>query len=139
MTTENTRRRLDISSIFADEHARSAVLLRFPCEQYHTGITKWINTLWERSNIPADKKPVTNHCKAGSVSAWLVFETRAKRQDSVASIKMMVSPFGIDSPFYSVKTTVTVRQSKSHEIREIGKQFAPLWRVLAEQLKNSLP
>ena len=50
----NTRRRLDTSSSPADEHARSAVLLRFPCEQYHTGITKWINTLWERSNMPAD-------------------------------------------------------------------------------------
>ena len=29
----------------ADEHPRSAVVLRFPYEQYHTGITKWINTL----------------------------------------------------------------------------------------------
>ena len=32
---------------------RSAVLLRFPCEQYHKGITKWINNLWEESNVPA--------------------------------------------------------------------------------------
>ena len=31
----NTRRRLDISPNPDDEHARSAVLLRFPCEQYH--------------------------------------------------------------------------------------------------------
>ena len=31
----NTRRRLHISPNPDDEHARSAVLLRFPCEQYH--------------------------------------------------------------------------------------------------------
>ena len=30
-----TRRRLDTFSSPEDEHARSAVLLRFPCEQYH--------------------------------------------------------------------------------------------------------
>ena len=29
------------------EHALSAVLLRFPCEKCHTGITIWINNLWE--------------------------------------------------------------------------------------------
>ena len=54
----NTRRRLDTFSSHEDEHARSAVLLRFPCEQYHTGITNWINNLWEKSNIPAKSKPV---------------------------------------------------------------------------------
>ena len=41
----NTRRRLDTFSSPEGEQARSAVLLRFPCEQHHTGITKWINTL----------------------------------------------------------------------------------------------
>ena len=69
-----------------------------------TGITKWINTLWEESNMPADNRPVTIHCKAVSTSVRLV-------------------------PFCSVKTTITVRQSKSIEEREIGKQFALLWRV----------
>ena len=41
----------------------------------------------------------------------------------------------IGSPYCCAKTTISVRQSKSLEDREIGKQFAPLWRVLAEQLK----
>ena len=139
MTTETTRRRLDISSSPADEHARSAVLLRFPCEQYHIEITKWINTLWERSNIPAHNKPVTVHCKAGSVSARLVFETRAKCQDFVARYRDDGIPFDIASPFCCAKTTITVRQSKSLEDWEIGKQFAPLWRVLADQLKKFFP
>ena len=48
-------------------------------------------------------------------------------------------PNEIDSPFCSVKTTITVRQSRSLEDREIGKQFAPLWEVLAEQLKILFP
>ena len=39
--------------------------------------------------------------------------------------------------FCCVKTTITVRQSNSLQDREIGKQFVPLWRVLAEQLKLS--
>ena len=73
--SRNTGRRLDTFSSPEDEHARSAVLLRFPCEQFHTGITNWINNLWESSNIPA--------CN-NSVSARLVFETRAKCQDFVA-------------------------------------------------------
>ena len=82
--SRNTRRRLDTFSSPEDEQARSAVLLRFPCEQYHTGITKWINNLWEESNMPAFNKPVRIYCKAGSVSAKLVFETRAKCQDFLA-------------------------------------------------------
>ena len=34
---------------------------------------QWIDNLWERSNIPADNRLVTIHCKAGSVSARLFF------------------------------------------------------------------
>ena len=112
----NTRRRLDPSSSPADEHARSAVLLRFPCEQYHTGITRWINTLLEQSNMPADNRPVTSHCEAGSMSVRLVFESRAKCQD-FARYKDYGITNEIDSPFCSVKTTITVRQSKSIEER----------------------
>ena len=48
-------------------------------------------------------------------------------------------PFAIDSPFYCANTTTTVRQSKSIEDREIGKQFATLWRELADQLKLLFP
>ena len=128
----NTRRRLD-------EHARSAVVQRFPCEQYHAGITKWINTIWEESNMPTDNRPVTIHRKAGSTSVRLVFESRATCQDIVVRFQEDGIPYEIDSPFCSVKTTITVRQSKSFEDQEIGKQFALLWSVLAEQLKNSVP
>ena len=110
MTTGITRRRLDTSSSTADEHVRSAVLLRFPCEQYHKGITKWMNTLWEESNTPADNRPVRIHCKAGSTSVRLVFESRAKCQDFVVRYKNNGIPCEID-------------------------RFAPLWRELADQLE----
>ena len=53
----NTRRRLDPSSSAEDEQSRSAVLFRFPCEQYLKGITKWIDTLCEESDLLACKKP----------------------------------------------------------------------------------
>ena len=135
----NTRRGLDTFSSLEDEHARSAVLLRFPCAQYQTGITNWINCVWEKSNMPAYHKPVRIHCKAGSLPARLVFETRAKCQDLVVRYKDDGIPYEIDSPFCSVKTTIAVRQSRSIEDREVGKQFAPLWRVLAEQLKVLFP
>ena len=135
----NTGRRLDTSSSPEDEHARSAVLLRFPCEQFHKGITKWINNLWEASNMSAHNKPVRIHCKAGSMSVRLVFESRSKCQDFVARYKDDGIPYEIDSPFCSVKTTVAVTQSRSIEEREIGKQFAPLWRVLADQLTILFP
>ena len=100
-----------------DEHARSAVLLRFPCEQHHKGITKWINDLWEKSNMPAYNKPVRIHCKADSVSARLVFETRAKCQDFVARYKDDGIPYTINSPCCCANTTIAVRQSKSFEDR----------------------
>ena len=74
----NTRRRLDTLSSTEDQQSRSAVFLQFPCEQYHKGITKWIDNLWEESNLPACNKPVRIQCKAGSVSVRHVFETRAK-------------------------------------------------------------
>ena len=56
-------------------------------------------------------------------------ETRTKCQDFVTRYN-----FEIDSPFCRVKTTISVRQTKSLEDRE-GQQFAPLWRVWAERLK----
>ena len=105
----NTRRRLDPSLSPEDEHARRAILLRFRCEQYHTWITKWIHNLFEESNMPADNRPVTIHCPAGSTSVRLVFESRAKCQDFVVRKKDDGIPYAINSPFCSVTTTLTVR------------------------------
>ena len=93
-----------------DEQPRSAVLFRFPCEQNLKGITKWIDTLWEKSNMLGCNKPVRCHCKAGSVSVRLVFETRATCQDFLARYKDDGIPFSINSPFCCTNTTITVGQ-----------------------------
>ena len=135
----NTRRRLDTSHSTEDEQSRSAVLLRFPCEQYLKGITKWIDTLRDESNMQACNKPVRIHCRAGFVSVRLVFETRGKCQDFIARYKDDGNPYATNSPFCRSSTTIAVRQSRSIEDREIGKQCAPLWKVLAEQLKVLFP
>ena len=136
----NTRRGLHAFSRPEDEHARSAVLLRFPCEQYHTGITNWINNLWERvkhtslfvnpSEFIAKQVPCQpDSCskqEANVRTLWL-----EKADDGI--------PYEIDSPFCNAKTIIAVRQSESPEDRKIGKQFAPLWKVLAEKLKVLFP
>ena len=44
-------------------------------------------------------------------------------------------PNAINSLFCCTNTTITVRQSRSIEDREIGKQFVPLWSELADHLK----
>ena len=83
----------------------------------------------------ACNKPERIHCKAGSVSVRLAFETRGKCQDFVVRHKDDGIPNAINSPFCCASTTVTVRQSRSIEDRAIGKQFMPLWKEWADQLK----
>ena len=129
----NTRRTHDTFTSPEDEQSRSAVLPRFPREQYHKGITKWINDLGGKASMPADNRPVTLRCEAGSVSVRLVFETKC--QDFIVRFEDTGISYPINSPFCSAIQNIIVRQSKSIEDREIGKQFAPLWRELADQLK----
>ena len=54
-------------------------------------------------------------------------------------IKTMVSPLQLTAPSSAPIRISFVRESKSFEDREIGKQFAQLWRELAEQLKDLFP
>ena len=88
----NTRRRLDTFSSPEGEHARSAVLLRFPCEQYHGGVSTWLGKFLATTNASAFSKPTRIHCKTGSLPARFVFETRAKCQDFVWPSKRMMIP-----------------------------------------------
>ena len=102
----DTRRRLDPLSCLADDHARSAVLQRFPLRaipQRDYQLDQHFNTLWEESNMPADNKLVTIHCKAGSTSVRLVFETRPKCQDFVVRNTEDGIPYVIDSPYCCTK------------------------------------
>ena len=85
----NTRRRLDTLSSTEDEQPRSAVLFRFSCEQYLKLITKWIDTLWAESNMPACNKPVRIHCKAVS-QACLFLKHEAHVKTLLLDVWMMV-------------------------------------------------
>ena len=85
-----TRRRHDPSSNAEDEQSRSAVLFRFRCEQYLKGITQWIDTLWEESDMLACNllgfiaKQVP--CQSG-----LFLKHEANVKTSLFDIRMMVS------------------------------------------------
>ena len=103
-----------------------------------------MNNLWEECNMPAFNKPVKPvriHCKAGSVSVRLVLETRAKCQDFIARYKDDGIPYAIGSPFCCTNTHIIVRQSKSNQLMtdRLKKEFALLWRELADQLKVLFP
>ena len=100
----NTRRRLDTFSSPEDQHARSAVLPHFPSEQIHAGVSTWLATFWATTNAPAFNKPTSIHCKTGSLSARLVFETRAECPDSVARCKDDGIAYEVDSPFCNSST-----------------------------------
>ena len=52
---------------------------------------------------------------------------------------MVVSLTKLIVHFANVRTNITVRQSKSLEDREIGKQFAPLWKALSTMLLELFP
>ena len=85
--SKNTMRRLDTFSSPEDEHGRIAVQLHFQRQQFHAGVSIWLEKFWATTNQPFSHKPTKIHCKAGSVSVRLVFETRAKCQDVVALYK----------------------------------------------------
>ena len=73
------------------------------------------------------------------MSVRIVFETRGKCQDFVALCKDDGIPCAINSPICCTNTTITVRQSRSIGDREIGTEFVPLWKRLADQLKAFFP
>ena len=100
------------------------------------GFANWITSVWEKSNIPVSHNPVRIHCKAGSVSARLVFETRAKCQDFVGLYKDGGIPVKL-TVCSKEKTTISVRQSKSLEDREIGEAICAFVESVGRTAQNS--
>ena len=96
--SSNTRRGLDTFSSPEDEQARSAVLLRFPFEQYHKGITKWINNLWEESNMPAFNNLSEFIAKQVLCRSGLCLKHEPHVKTLLRDIKMMVSPLQLTVP-----------------------------------------
>ena len=91
----NTRRKLDTDTGPDDENARSAVLLRFSCEQCHAGMSAWLHKVLDPSDYPQRV-----HCKRGTKSARIVLNTRAQCQDLVARFKDDGLPHSVSSPFF---------------------------------------
>ena len=87
----NTRRRLDTFSSIEDEQSRSAVLLRFPFEQYNRRITKRIDNLWEESNVPACNKPVRFIAKQVPCQSGLFLKHEPNVRTLLFNFRMMVS------------------------------------------------
>ena len=73
-------------------------------------------------------------CRSG-----LFLNHEANVKTLLLDTKMMVFPMRLTVPFAASKQLLLSRQSRSIEEREIGKQFAPLWRVLADQLTILFP
>ena len=90
--SRNTRRRIDTFSSSEDEHARSAVLLRFPCEQYHTGITNWINNLWENPTCQPIIEPSAFIAKQVPCRSYSCSKQEPSVRTLWPDIKMIVSP-----------------------------------------------
>ena len=96
--TRSTRRRLDTFTSPEDEHARSAVSLRFPCEQFHTGITNWINNFWENQTFQS----LINLSEFIAKQVPCRPDSYSKQEPNVKTlwpdIKMMVSPMKLTFP-----------------------------------------
>ena len=99
----NTRRRLDASSSLANEHARSAVLLRFPCEQYHKGITKWINIFGKNPTCQPTKDLLQFILKQVPCRSGLYMNHEPNVETLLPDIKMMASPMRLTVPFAASK------------------------------------
>ena len=118
-----------------DENARSAVVLHFPCEQIHAGVSTWFESSGQR---PTYQLSTLQNRFPLLQTRTLVLETRAKCQDFVARYKDDGILYESESTFSDTSTNITVRQSKSIEDREIGR-FAPLGKVLSTKLQEVFP
>ena len=86
----NTRRRLDTFSNPDDENARSAVMLQFPCEQSHAGVSVWLWKFWATTNVPSFNRFIRIHCKRVSQSATIAFEREPSEKTLWRDTRMMV-------------------------------------------------
>ena len=89
--------------------------------------------------LASTDQPVRVHCKRRTKSARIVFETRSKCQDFVARFKDDGLPHSVNSPFCNTTSTVIFRQSRSPELREIGRRFFPLWKICCYKVARFFP
>ena len=75
----------------------------------------------------------------GSTSVRLVFESRAKCQDFVVRYKDNGPPMRLTVPFATPKQLLMSANLRQLKTEKLEKQFAPLWRELADQLEILFP
>ena len=59
----NTRRKLDTFSNTDEENARSSLLLHFPCEQFHAGVSIWLNNSLQRLTFSTANMHIKIHAR----------------------------------------------------------------------------
>ena len=104
----DTRRRPDKFSSPDDESARSAVLLRFLCEQCHACVSARL-----KKTLALDEIPDRILSKTGTTTARLVFNTRAKSQEVVARYRDGGLPHACNT-----RCTILVRSHQKTEKSE---------------------
>ena len=135
----NTRRRLDTFSSPGDEHARSAVLLHFPCEQIHAGVSTWLEKFSATANALSFNKPTRLIAKQVPYPPGLCLKHELSVKTLWHDTKMMVPLTKLTVHFCNIRTKIMVRQSNSLEDGEIGRRFAPLWKNLSAKLQEIFP
>ena len=126
MTGGNSRRRLQTLSCSEDEQVPSC----------YGSLANHMTKVLRCGSIVFGKNPTcqhtTNICQNLLQSRLCPADSYSKQEPNVrtlwSDLKTMVHILKLNSPLCNVKTVITVRQSKSLEDQEIGKQFASLWR-----------
>ena len=108
----------------------------FFATQCFAGVSAWLKKTVATVDMPAADMLVRIHCKTCTTSVRLVFSTRAKCEEFVATYRDDGLLYAVDGPWCDTRATFIVRQSKSPEDREIGRRFKPLWEVLAPKLEE---
>ena len=90
------------------------------------GVAQWIETLWDESGMLACNKPTRIHCKAGSVSTSLVFETRGKCQYFVVRY-MVVIQSTVPSAVPTLIQCVNPDQLKSERSENNSCHYGKSW------------
>ena len=126
----NTRRRLDTFSNTEDENVRSAVVLQFPCEQVHAGMSTWLNKFWATTNVPSFNKPIRIHCKKAPNPRGSFLEQEPSVKTFWHDTRMMVFhlrlivPFAISAPQY---WCVNPSHQKTEKLGDVLHHFRKCW------------
>ena len=122
-TNRKMRRKLETSP--NDENLRSAVLLRVPCTQCRAGVSAW-----PANEISFFRKIMRANARAATSRSELCLPLEPRVNCSWHNTQNDSLLYEVNSVLCQKTATTFVRQSKSEEACDIGRRFAPLWKVL---------